>query len=144
MGKKLIPVKIKNPSVSRRFANDKTNSELECDLDYENCQVQIVTVNQFVRGVVIIPTKNEAKIKFLSCDMIYSINNNGEIVERERFNDELLDHRFYVRFRYTKSLGAIDGYFSNQNIILYKKHRNKIYKLVSDLINSELSKGKYR
>jgi len=87
-----------------------------------------------------IRTMNSEKINFIKGDKIYSIDEFGEILERDRNENELSDSWFYGRFQYTKSIAGIDRYMFNHNLALYKKHRGKLHKLVSDLITDQLNK----
>jgi len=141
MRTKLIPIKIDEPSVYRNFSNDKLIEKLEFELDYKNYISEVVIKNQYVRGVVCLHTLNGERITFLKNDMVYFIDEEKEICERERTEKELIDDKIYGVFEYTKSLAAIEVYFFNQNIILYKKHRSKLHKLVSDLIISKLAQN---
>lgn len=138
----LVPFKINEPSVSRRYNNETIINELEIDLDYKKAYSKVISKNQFIRGVVCLNTLKEDKIHFLKNDKIYSIGEDGELKERDRNENELIDNKVWGRFQYTKSLAGIDRYFFNHNISLYKKHRNKLHRLVSDLIYEELDRFK--
>ncbi len=140
--RKLIPIKFEDPSVSRKFSHEALSHELEFDLDYNNCETEVISLGKYIRGIIRISTKNTEEHLFTPKDMIYSINEIGEFVERERIDDELIDNWFYGRFEYTKSINGIDRYIFNQNICLYKYHHNKLHKLVSDLIYAELDKSR--
>lgn len=140
--RKLIPIKYEDPTISKKFSQDALHHELEFELDYSNCETEVISVNKHIRGIIRISTQNTVEHLFTAKDMIYSINEIGDFVERERTEDELIDNWFYGRFEYSKSQNGIDRYVFNQNICMYKYHHNKLHKLVSDLIYSELDKSR--
>lgn len=138
--RKLIPIKVEDHSVSKKFSHDALNHQLEFELDYGNCQTEVISVKKYVRGIIRISKPNTEEHLFSPNDFIYSINEIGDFEERQRTEDELIDNWFYGKFEHNKILGGIDRFHFNQNICMYKYHHGKLHKMVSDLIHSELDK----
>ena len=137
MTKKIIPIKIEEFSVSRQYnKNDKENEGFE--LDFNNIKTEVVTKNQYIRGVLEIPIKGQESISFLGYDKIYTLDENKEFVEKHRKGDELIDNRIYGRFQYTKSLGAMDMFRFNREIDIHIKFRRRLQTICSNLIYEEL------
>jgi len=44
--RRLIPIKIEDPSISRKLSHDALNRELKFELDYNNCKTELITINK--------------------------------------------------------------------------------------------------
>ena len=137
---KLIPIKIDNPSVYRSYKASTEQKEIDFEPDFDNLTAEVVSINQFIRGILWIPIKGGKKIKFIPTDKIFSFNNSLDFSSRDRTEDELEDDKICGRFQYTKSLSAIDKFRFNRELGIDKKIRKKLQKICSDLIHAELAK----
>ena len=137
---KLIPIIIENPAVYRNYGASNTDESKAYDLDFVNLESDVISINQFVRGIIKIPIIGGENIKFMKNDKIYSFTKNQNFDERFREDDELLGNIAYGRFQYTKSISAMDLFLFNLNIGISKKYRSKLQKICSDLIYKELTK----
>jgi hypothetical protein len=132
---------IDNPSVYRR---DDGSGDLpkDLELDFNKLETEVIAINQFIRGILKIPTVNNQTVKFLKMDKIYSFSKYNEFIERYREEDELTGHIIYGRFQYTKSLNYIDLFGFNKNIGLPNMYREKLLNICSEIINNEKLKQK--
>jgi len=140
MDKKLIPIKIDEPAVYRSYSTYGAQNDVGLELDFDNLNAEVVSINQFIRGILWIPIKGGKKIKFIPTDKIFSFNNSLDFSSRDRTKDELEDDKICGGFQYTKSLSAIDKFRFNRELGIDKKIRKKLQKICSDLIHAELAK----
>ena len=142
MIRKLIPIKIEQPAVFRRYQNMNNSNDLDFELDFKKAEAEVHSVNQFIRGVLCIPILGGIKIQFIKSDKIFLFGNDLDFIERLRNDNELFDNKIFGRFQYTKSLSAIDKFRFNRELDINLKIRKKLHKICSDLIYQELDKQK--